>query len=92
MNLTEQQARALDHARDLLAEDDTHDIMLHPDWHRMCRLALRDILDAFDEEAGAGDDTELHQRRPAKDACAPGECTCGATVTHDGTVIPAAAS
>ena len=52
MNLTEQQARALDHARDLLAEDDTHDIMLHPDWHRMCRLALRDILDAFDGKGG----------------------------------------
>jgi hypothetical protein len=48
--MTQEQVRALMHARDLLAEDNTHDIMLHPDWHRMCRLALQDILDAFDGE------------------------------------------
>ena len=84
MNLTEQQARALDHARAVLGQ--------LPENAMALRLALRDILAAFDEEAGAGDDTGLNQRRPAKDACAPGECTCGATVTHDGTVIPAAAS
>ena len=48
MNLTEQQARALGHARALLAEDNAEDTLGDPDWHRMCRLALRDILAAFD--------------------------------------------
>ena len=46
--LTPAQARALDHARALLAEDNAEDTLGDPDWHRMCRLALRDILAAFD--------------------------------------------
>ena len=50
--LTPAQARALDHARALLAEDNAEDTLGDPDWHRMCRLALRDILAAFDEKGG----------------------------------------
>jgi len=44
MNLTEQQARALDHARDVL------ELLLLSENAMALRLALRDILAAFQEE------------------------------------------
>jgi hypothetical protein len=50
MDLTEAQQAALDHARDLLAGDGgTEQVLGNPDWHRACRIALRDILGAFGE-------------------------------------------
>jgi hypothetical protein len=47
--MTEEQERALDHARHLL-EEDTDATLGNPAWHRMCRLALQDILAAFEGE------------------------------------------
>jgi hypothetical protein len=49
--MTQEQVRALLHARELLAGDGGTEVTLgNPDWHRMCRLALRDILAAFEGE------------------------------------------
>ena len=48
--MTPQQERVLIHAHALLAEDSGEDTRGDPDWHRMCRLALRDILAAFEGE------------------------------------------
>jgi hypothetical protein len=57
MTLTPEQQRALDHARDVLAEEQRGDTAaaygspLEREWRaRMLRLALRDILAAFQEE------------------------------------------
>ena len=49
--MTQEQVRALLHARDFLAGDGgTEQVLGNPDWHRACRLALRDILTAFEGE------------------------------------------
>ena len=49
--MTQDQVRPLLHARDVLAGDGgTEQVLGNPDWHRACRLALRDILAAFQEE------------------------------------------
>ena len=49
--LTPEQKRALQHARDVLAEEAKADAAFGPDgeWQRMLRLALRDIVKAFGE-------------------------------------------
>ena len=49
--MTQEQVRALLHARDFLAGDGgTEQVVGDPDWYRACRLALRDILAAFEGE------------------------------------------
>ena len=49
--MTAEQERALRNARDFLAGDGgTEQVLGNPDWHRACRLALRDILTAFEGE------------------------------------------
>jgi len=49
--MTQEQVRALLHARDFLAGDGgTEQVLGDLDWHRACRLALRDILAAFEGE------------------------------------------
>ena len=49
--MTAEQERALRNARDFLAGDGgTEQVVGDPDWHRACRLALRDIVAAFQEE------------------------------------------
>jgi hypothetical protein len=48
--MTPQQERVLIHAHALLAEDSGDDTLGDPAWHRLCRLALRDILAAFERE------------------------------------------
>jgi hypothetical protein len=51
MNLTEQQQAALRNARDFLDGDGgTQQVLGNPDWHRACRLALWDIVTAFEGE------------------------------------------
>jgi hypothetical protein len=53
VDLTEAQQRALDNARDFLAGDGgTEQVVGNPDWHRACRLMLRDILAAFSADGG----------------------------------------
>ena len=49
--MTQDQVRPLLHARDFLAGDGgTEQVLGDLDWHRACRLALRDILAAFEGE------------------------------------------
>ena len=51
--MTQEQVRALLHARDFLAGDGgTEQVVGNPDWHRACRLMLRDILAAFSADGG----------------------------------------
>ena len=51
MTLAPEQERTLRNARDFLAGDGgTEQVLGNPDWHRACRLALRDILTAFEGE------------------------------------------
>jgi hypothetical protein len=52
--MTAEQARVLEHAREVLAEEAKVDAAFGPDaeWQRMLRLALKDIVKAFDEGEG----------------------------------------
>jgi hypothetical protein len=49
MDLTEKQQAALDHARAVLAEESIATPYLDAEWRRELRMALRDILAAFDQ-------------------------------------------
>jgi hypothetical protein len=48
--MTQEQVRALLHARELLTKDNGPATLGDRDWHRLCRLALWDILAAFEGE------------------------------------------
>jgi hypothetical protein len=49
--MTADQERVLRYARDFLAGDGgTQQVLGNPDWHRACRIALRDIVAAFEGE------------------------------------------
>jgi hypothetical protein len=47
MDLTEEQQRALEHGRQVLAEESIATPYLDAEWRRELRMALKDILAAF---------------------------------------------
>ena len=56
MSLTEQQQRALEHARDVLAEDAAAaQPGMAEEWRRELRMALRDVVAAFAEDTPGGE-------------------------------------
>lgn len=48
-DLTEQQQRVLDHAREVLAEESIATPYLDAEWRRELRMALADVVKAFAE-------------------------------------------
>jgi hypothetical protein len=50
MDLTQEQQRALGHARNVLAEEKGATALPDAEWRRMLRLALLDLVQALEED------------------------------------------